>query len=71
MYPGHHVIAKFARCAEALSCPKAAQNARSKLDVCDAKSMDDDEHSARLDSVMAGARVGQSDPARGANVIVQ
>jgi len=51
--------------------PRWGANARSKLDECDAKSMDDAEHSARLEHVMAWARVEQSTRHETADVIVQ
>jgi hypothetical protein len=47
------------------------RNARSKLDECDAKSMDDAEHSARLERVMAGHESASQTRHETADVIVQ
>ena len=57
--PGHHVIAKFVRCAEALSMPEGR-----------AERADDAEHSARLERVMAGHESASQTRNETADVIV-
>jgi hypothetical protein len=66
--PGHHVIATFVRCAEALSMPEG--RAERAVEAY-AKSMDDAEHSDKIKRVMAGLESASQTRHETADVIAQ